>query len=61
MKMRKDTEKAITQIPKELNKLSRVIAVIGETLFNKKIDELHSNKIKFKELMEKEQSRRGVT
>lgn len=59
--MHKETQKAITKIPKELNKLSRIIAVIGETLFDKKIEKLRVDEKKFLELMEKEHSRRGIT
>ncbi len=61
MKMHKETQKAIRQIPKELNKLSKIIAVIGGTLVNEKIEKLHLNEKKFRELVEKEENRRGIT
>jgi len=58
MKLEKETEKAILQIPKEINKLTKVIAVIGETLFNAKIKKLEINKKDFEELAK--ENRRGV-
>ncbi|HZX20065.1 MAG TPA: hypothetical protein VFF13_03560 [archaeon] len=61
MKMHKETQKAIRQIPKELNRLSTIIAVIGKTLVNEKIEKLHFNEKKFRELVEKEHTRGGIT
>ena len=56
-KIDNETKKAIIQLPKEVNKLTRVIAVIGETLFNTKAKKLKKNKREFEELV----NRKGVT
>jgi len=55
-----ETQKAIVRIPNELNRLTKVIAVIGETLFNAKMEKLELNKKEFEKLVRKEE-RRGVT
>ena len=55
-----ETKKAIVRIPNELNRLTRVIAVIGETVFDAKIQKLKQNEKEFEKLVRKEE-RRGVT
>ena len=52
--MKPETEDAIEQIPRELDKLTRIISIIGETLFNTKIKKLKENQEQFKELMKKQ-------
>jgi len=59
-KLEKETQKAVIQIPKEIEKLTKVIAVIGETFFNTKIRKLEQSKKDFEELV-KEENKRGVT
>ena len=55
--MKKESEEAIIQIPREINKLTRVIATIGEALLNQKIRRIVDNKEAFKELV-KEQGKK---
>lgn len=43
------SKKALHEIPKELNKLNQLIAIIGEALLNREIKEIKKNK---DELME---------
>jgi len=52
--VKQKTEEAIEQIPRELDKLTRIVSIIGETLFNTKIKKLKENKEQFKELVEKQ-------
>jgi hypothetical protein len=62
MHLEKETQKAITQIPKEIEKLTKVIAVIGETLLEIKILKLEENKKEFKRVIEEEKNqRRGIS
>ncbi len=55
-----DSQKALWQISKELNKLTRVIASIGKGLFNVKVEKLRQKKADFEEFSEKN-NRKGVT
>ncbi|MFH1257015.1 MAG: hypothetical protein V1494_07040 [Candidatus Diapherotrites archaeon] len=45
------TKKAIQEIPVELKKLNKIIAVIGDGLMNVKIDRLRQDKEDFNELV----------
>ena len=47
----KETEDAIVQIPKELNKMTKILAAIGEALFNVKMKKFENDKEEFKEFM----------
>lgn len=49
--VKKETEDAIIEIPKEINKLTKVLAAIGEALFNAKMKKFENNKEEFEELM----------
>ncbi|MFH1391522.1 MAG: hypothetical protein ABIH20_04390 [Candidatus Diapherotrites archaeon] len=53
--MKPETEEAIEQIPRELDKLTRIISIIGETLFNTKIKKLKENQEQFEELVKKKE------
>jgi len=61
-KMKNKTEKAITQIPQELKKLTQVIATIGETLIDTRISKIKQRERKFREIVEKtrREQRKGV-
>ena len=56
------TQSALRQIPKELQKLNKIIAVVGEILAGQKVNKLEQSKREFKEFMEeKERERKDVT
>jgi hypothetical protein len=61
MKLEKETQKAIIRIPKELAKLTRVLAFIGETLFGLKAIRIEKNKKKLQKIFEEKEPRSGVT
>lgn len=42
--MKKNTEKAVKQIPGEIRKLTRVVATIGETLIDARIGQIKRGK-----------------
>ena len=56
--MQRETEKAIKQIAKELSKLNRIVAVIGQAFIGKKVTQLKDNSKEFKKIVEQ---RRDVT
>lgn len=45
--MQEETEKAIKQIPKELARLNRIIAAIGQAVAGKKVKQLKKSKKEF--------------
>jgi len=53
------TEKAINQIPRELKKLTKVIATIGETLIDTRINKIKKNKKEFRRIVAKESIKLG--
>jgi hypothetical protein len=42
--MKKNTEKAVRRIPQEINRLSRVVAAIGETLIDGRIRHIRADR-----------------
>jgi len=56
---RNKTEKAITQIPRELKKLTKVIAIIGETLIDTKITKIKRNEKEFRGIVVQENKGQG--
>ena len=61
-KLNGKTQSALRQIPKELQKLNRIIAVIGEILAGQKVKKLEQSKQEFKEFVEeREHEGKGVT
>lgn len=52
-KIDKETKKAILKIPKEINRLSRVVACIGRILSNDEAQKLRQKQKDFEELLEK--------
>ncbi len=56
-----ETKKAIVRIPQEINKLTKVIAIIGESVFNAKTLELKRKKEEFEELLKQNNHKRGIT
>jgi len=58
--MKSKTEKAIQQIPKEINKLAKIIALLGQTLLNQKITHTKEQQ-KIVQEQAKEERRAGIT
>lgn len=50
--MNKKTEKAVKEIPREIRKLTEVVATIGETLIDAKIKKINSGKSTIKKFKE---------
>ena len=44
MEMKRNTEKAVRQIPAEINRLARVVATIGESLIDTRIRQIKGGK-----------------
>jgi len=51
--MQRETEKAIKQIPKELARLNRVIAVIGQAMAGRNVKQLKKSREEFEETLGK--------
>ena len=58
-KLDKKTREAIIQTPREIRRLTKVIAIIGETLFDAKLKKIKRSEKDFKELYNK-MERRGI-
>ena len=51
-----ETKKAIVRIPKEINKLSRVVACVGKILSNSEKQKLRKKQKDFEELLKEHRS-----
>ena len=56
--MKKNTEKAVRQIPAEINRLARVVATIGESLIDARIGQIKGSQRALKNVVPNRKSRK---